>query len=159
LMPGAPGPGARREARSGPPRRTRSRAPGRTSAQEGAEGVWLDGAGSGQRTEEPEAATAESAVAGTTAPGEPPPRRLPPPQIRSSQDPVPTVAEDGSPVMRYPFELRARGNRVRMSASVEVMANDGGQVETEPPAGAVLATVRSWVDPAGRVHSVPSIEI
>ena len=60
--------------------------------------------------------------------------------------------------MRYPFELRTRGNRVRISATVEVMASDGGQVETEAPLGASAATVRAWVDPAERVYTAPAVE-
>ena len=60
--------------------------------------------------------------------------------------------------MRYPFELRTRGNRVLMTATVEVMANDGGQVETEAPLGASASTVRAWVDPAERVHTTAAVE-
>jgi hypothetical protein len=157
LMPGSSGPGARREAPKAPSRRRKSRAPGRTAAQETADGVWVDGAptpGSSVGITTGDGRSADSPVGA----GEPPLRRLPPPQIRTHADPHPAVAADGSPVMRYPFELRTRGNRVRISATVEVMASDGGQVETEAPLGASAATVRGWVDPAERIYTTPAVE-
>jgi hypothetical protein len=157
LMPGTPGPGARREVTRDPTPRRRSRVPGRTPAHDGAGGVWVDGApgpDGSARTRAGNGAPAGSKDGAT----DPPPRRLPPPQIRTSTDPHPAVAADGSPVMRYPFELRTRGNRVLLSATVEVMASDGGQVETEAPAGAAAATVRAWVDPAERVYPTPAVE-
>jgi hypothetical protein len=158
LMPGAGGPGARREAPADGTGRRRSRVPGRTQAQDEAGGVWVDGASGLDTSARTGAGNGASAVTPADAPGEPPSRRLPPPQIRTSADPHPAVAADGSPVMRYPFELRTRGNRVLMSATVEVMANDGGQVETEAPLGASAATVRAWVDPAERVYETSAVE-
>ncbi len=157
LMPGAQGSGARREARTVRTPRRRP-VPGRTPAQEEAGGVWVDGT-PGHDAPRTGAGDGASQVATPGQPEEPPARRLPPPQIRTSADPHPAVAADGSPVMRYPFELRTRGNRVVISATVEVMANDGGQVEREAPAGASVASVRAWVDPAERVHAAsPSLE-
>jgi hypothetical protein len=159
LMPGASGPGARREAPTGrTPGRRGSRVPGRTRAQVRAGGVWVDGLPAPDAPTRTGAENGGAAGSTTGAPGEAPARRLPPPQIRTSADPHPAVAADGAPVMRYPFELRTRGNRVLMSATVEVMANDGGQVETEPPLGTSAATVRAWVDPAERVHATPEVQ-
>jgi hypothetical protein len=157
LMPSSPGPGARREARTDRIGRRRSRVPGRTPAQEEAGGVWVDGAPTSVASGAPGAGDRAAGPTGGGL-GEPPGRRTPPPQIRITADPHPAVAADGSPLMRYPFELRTRGNRVVMSATVEVMANDGGQVETEAPLGASAASVRAWVDPAERIHPTPAVE-
>ena len=52
-------------------------------------------------------------------------------------------------MLSYPFELRGRGNRVRLCATVEIMTNDGGQVETEAPVGYIPPSVYSWTDPSG----------
>jgi hypothetical protein len=39
------------------------------------------------------------------------------------------------------------------------MANDGGQVENEPPVGWKPPAIHSWTDPAGREHRLPEIEL
>jgi hypothetical protein len=146
LMPGAAGPGARRAASAGPRPPRRRRAPGRSSAsQEAAVGVWVDGDASasapGGSPQEPAAGSTQAARA----------RR--PPQARSGGDPSPAIASDGTAVIRYPFELRTHGNRVRLAAAVEVMANDGGQVEGEAPLGAPSPSVRAWISPTGEEHA------
>jgi hypothetical protein len=159
LMPGAPGPGARREARADRTPRRKSRVPGRTPAQEAAGGVWVDGTPLPDTAARPGVGNGAIADSAIEPQAEPPLRRLPPPQVRTSTDPHPAIGADGSPVMRYPFELRTRGNRVLLSATVEVMASDGGQVETEAPAGSSAATVRAWVDPSERVFMTPAVEV
>jgi hypothetical protein len=79
------------------------------------------------------------------------------PQIRAAGDPRPAIADDGRPVVQYPFELRGHGSRVRLSAVVEVMTNDGGQIETEAPRGSVLPEVSAWVDPQGASHRAADV--
>jgi hypothetical protein len=159
LMPDVAGSGARQGVPSKIKPRKKRRAPGRTTAQAHAEGVWVDGgaervkAGTGGR---PSGAGSDISN-GTESDSRPRLPRLP--QARTSGDPTPAIASDGTPVVRYPFELRGHGNRIRVRALVEVMANDGGQVESEPPAGSTLPSVRAWVDPTGAEHVVPEIEI
>jgi hypothetical protein len=60
--------------------------------------------------------------------------------------------------LRYPFELRAHGNEVRLSATAQVMTNDGESVEAEPPRGWVAPKVRAWIDPAGQAHMASTYE-
>jgi len=74
---------------------------------------------------------------------------MPLPQTKTGGTPTPAISTDGTPVIRYPFELRTRGNRVRLEATVEVMTNDGGQVEAEPPLGYEPPTVHAWAAPSG----------
>ena len=80
------------------------------------------------------------------------------PQLRSIGEPEPTIASDGTAVVRYPFEFRARGNRVRLRATVEIMSSDGGQVESEAPMGTALPAVRAWIDPSGGGHPEAELE-
>jgi hypothetical protein len=155
LMPGSSGPGARRSHTAQSPRKRR-RAPGRTAAHDETAGVWVDG--STTSTAAVDGGSASGAGQPTNGGGmQVPVRKLPPPQARSAGDARPAIGPDGRAIMRYPFELRTRGNRVRLRATVEIMANDGGQVETEAPAGVSSPEVTAWTDPAGGVH--PEVEI
>lgn len=149
LMPSSDGPGARRQARkkAGPTtKRRRRRAPGRSEIDAANENVWVDGndgvgGQTGQAHRDGEAAEASAAT-----------RRQQPPQARPSGEPTPAIRSTGIPVMRYPFELRSRGNRVRLHGSVEIMTNDGQQLEKEAPAGYVSPRVLCWIDPEGVEH-------
>ena len=58
--------------------------------------------------------------------------------------------------MRYPFELSTRGNRVLLSATVQIMTNDGESVENDPPRGWTPPDVRAWTDPGGTEHTSPT---
>ncbi len=158
LMPGAPGPGARQRAASAQRVVRRRKAPGRTLLHEHTEGVWVEGQGGGGAAPGSggEVTTHDgTAEAGTRVP----PGRIRPPQARSAGDPRPAIANDGTPVLRYPFELRGHGNRVRLSAVVEVMANDGGQVESEAPVGSELPRPRRWVSPIGDEMLMAEVEV
>jgi hypothetical protein len=86
-----------------------------------------------------------------------PPSR--PPQVRAVGEPEPAIASDGSAVVRYPFELRSRGNTVRLTARVEVMSSDGGQVEGEAPMGSISPSVRAWIDPLGTEYIAAELEV
>lgn len=158
LMPGLNGPGARRAAIKNQPKKRR--APGRTTVQAEAEGVWVDG-GLGVRA--PSGPVNVSDDASGDLDGGPSradrPRAVRPPQARTSGDPEPALAADGTPVVRYPFELRGHGSRIRVRAVVEVMSNDGAQVEGEPPVGSNSPSVRAWIDPEGGQHPEPVLEI
>jgi hypothetical protein len=161
LMPGMAGPGARRRPAAGAKPRRRRSAPGRTVAVEHTEGVWTQGTDGANaptsigdtRSDVPAQATVEDRG------GLSPARKARPPQARTSGDPTPAIASDGTAVVRYPFELRGHGSRIRLRARVEVMANDGGQVEAEAPVGSVAPTLRAWSDPAGIEHLGPELEI
>jgi hypothetical protein len=159
LMPSLSGPGARRRAQAATKQTKKRRTPGRTTVREHAEGVWVDG-GVGLNSSRdggspPEAATTAGNDVGDSDRVRPPR----PPQARTRGDPTPAIASDGTAVVRYPFELRGHGSRVRMHALVEVMANDGGQVESEAPMGSTLPCVRAWIDPAGEEHPAPDVEV
>lgn len=152
LMPGADGPGARRP--SSQPQRTARRkrtAPGRSAADDVPEDVWTDstdGPAEAARGSEHGGGDARGSASRDRGPqGAPKPR--PRPQTRGAGDPVPAIRDDGAAVVRYPFELRGHGNRVRLTAVVEVMTNDGGQVERDPPAGYRIPEVLGWTRPDG----------
>lgn len=154
LMAGSSGMGARQAARPGPKSR-RKRVPGRTAVQEQAAEVWVDAGlddGNTARETPPGGDPRDSNLPGVERP------RLPPPQVRAPADAGPALGSDGTAVMRYPFELRCLGNSVRIHARVEVMANDGGQTESEAPAGAPEATVSAWIDPSGAEHRSATVE-
>lgn len=157
LMPAIEGTGARRAAaREGTGRKsTRRNAPGRSSAS-AVDGAWLTTAG---EVDEPYVGrdTGSGEDAGMSAVGSGPPMRRRRPETRSAGEPVPALTSDGMAVVRYPFDLRGHGNRVRLAARVEVMTNDGSQVEPEAPVGYVPPTVRGWVDPQGRTHLTASL--
>jgi hypothetical protein len=87
----------------------------------------------------------------------PPPKPLPLPQTKTGGTPNPAISADGTAVIAYPFELRTKGNRVRLEATVEVMTNDGGQVETEPPVGYEPPAVHAWIAPSGLQYSSAAI--
>lgn len=151
LMPGSDGPGARRTSKSPkqqkqPKRRRRRSAPGRTDLDAATADVWVDGI----------AGPHDAADASTHGPSvDSPaikPRTSPPPQVKPGGDPVPAISATGEPVMRYPFNLRTRGSRVRLHAEVEIMINDGQRPEKDPPAGYLPPRILRWIDPAGVVH-------
>ena len=148
LMPGTEGPGARRQAtkrgKTSPKRRRK--APGRTAIDAANADVWVDGGGSGTNQPNAERSSERSDEPALTSR----PRRAP--QARPAGDPSPAIASDGSPVMRYPFELRAHGSRIRLSGSIEIMTNDGSQQEMEPPAGYITPRILRWIDPTGVEH-------
>ena len=155
LMPGFDGPGARRRTPVGGNivRRPRS-APGRSVLDEIAANTWVEGMGStdgGGSTEGSAASSTDAADSGVS----PRPPRLP--QVRPGGEPVPVVASDGSPVIRYPFELRGHGNRLRLRGVVEVMTNDGAQVESDAPRGYTPPEIRAWIDPLGEEHAAAEL--
>jgi len=78
--------------------------------------------------------------------------------VRASGEPRLDITHDGTAVVVYPFELRARGNRVALSATVEVMTNDGAQVESEAPVGQSPPMVLRWTDPGGSHHDGSRVE-
>lgn len=166
LMPGFEGPGARRAATRGETRPTRKRrsAPGRSVMDDVAGEIWVEGSIGPTGAPNAGAAGAIDDVSG----GMPmraggtdaiTPRAPRAPQTRSGDDPSPALATDGSPVIRYPFELRCFGSRVRLRASVEVMTNDGGQVEAEAPLGYSPPAPHAWIAPDGSEHMTPVVVI
>jgi hypothetical protein len=44
-----------------------------------------------------------------------------------------------------------------LTGTVEVMTNDGAQVEPEPPSGYTPPSIRSWTDPSGVEHPGPEV--
>lgn len=158
LMPGFSGPGARRSAPIQPRTRRRRRGPGRTAVPQDMGDVWVEGSVS-DAVEARSLGPSDSATPDGGPVGAPSPRPPRAPQARATTDPRPTIAADGSAVIRYPFELRAFGSRVRLTASVEVMANDGGQVEVEAPLGSAAPAIVAWIDPSGHEHRAPEVEL
>jgi hypothetical protein len=169
LMPTVDGPGARRAATNGSSsRRRRRNAPGRSAAADVAADVWVDGhASSSSQTEgidgggDPLGPSTDRDVLPREVPlgGDRVTQPLRRPQIRSGEEPHPALSEDGAAVIVYPFELRAHGNAVRLTATVEVMTNDGAQVETEAPRGQRLPVVRAWVDPTGTRYTGECVDV
>lgn len=107
----------------------------------------MDGAAKGPSPDSPhsEAGTSGSATPNGGVPGdEPAVRARPRPVLRVAGEPSLAVAADGTAVMRYPFELRANGNRVVLSATFQVMTGDGESLESDAPGGWVAPPVRSW---------------
>jgi hypothetical protein len=154
LMPGMDGPGARRAATAGSGGgKKRRNAPGRTSASSPADGVWVtDGNDISPSVADSDgtSGTDQPAVAG-------PSLRKRYPETRSGGEPVLAIASDGTAVVRYPFDLRGHGNRLKLGARVEIMTNDGSQVESDAPSGYEPPQVRAWIDPAAREH--PTAEL
>lgn len=153
LMPGADGLGARRQpsrSRKPAPKRRR-KAPGRTDIDVSTSDVWVDGKVS------PSDQTNHIALKNDSSTRVASRRTLRPPQARPSGEPTPAIGYDGIPVMRYPFELRTQGQRVRLRGSVEIMTNDGQQLEKEPPAGYISPRILCWVDPTGKKHSTAEL--
>lgn len=159
LMPGLEGPGARRTAtdtNQSTRRRRRRHAPGSVAGANGPADVWVEA--------EPASGTSAGADAregnasgdrGDTSTIRPPRS----PQARSSGDPRPAIASNGSAVIRFPFELRGHGNRVRLTAVVEVMTTDGAQLETDAPRGYERPPVSSWMDPSGTEHRTAELTV
>jgi hypothetical protein len=162
LMPGFAGPGARQARPSPSARRRRRNAPGTraTDATEVDDHAWVDGdlawtpVSPSARSEPSD--TGVPVIASSAGSAE---ASRPKPTLRSGGDPHPSIAADGTPVLRYPFELRARSNEVRLSATAQVMTNDGESVEAEPPRGWVAPEVRAWIDPAGQAHVASAYEV
>ena len=158
LMPGAPGPGARQRPRQ-------RREPSAGARHRDVRCSTSTPRVSGSRVKapvgrQPAVSGQDPSRDGTVETGaRVPPSRIRPPQARSAGDPRPAIADDGTPVLRYPFELRGHGNRVRLNAVVEVMANDGGQVESEAPVGSELPRPRRWVSPIGDELRMTEVEV
>ncbi|BBY28105.1 hypothetical protein [Mycolicibacterium sediminis] len=152
LMPGSDGPGARRSVRTPnqPKRKRRRRAPGRTDIEVATSDVWVDGPDPAQNGVGTTGGDAAVSSVGRT-------RASAPPQARPGGEPGPAMGADGAPVMRYPFDLRTRGHRVRLLAEVEIMINDGQKPEKDPPAGYVPPRVVRWIDPAGLAHKTVEV--
>lgn len=149
LLPGTIGLGGRRQRSASTATTRRRRAPGRSPIQPETQEVWTDG------TDIQDPPATKSRGPGTnpaSSENEASRQRLTPPQLRSVGEPEPTIARDGTAVIRYPFELRTRGNRVRLMAAIEIMSSDGAQVESEAPVGADAPSVHAWVDPRGVEH-------
>ena len=128
LMPGQEGPGARRPKTQRPPIKRRRRAPGHKDVDTVTEDVWVDatsGKSPGTEVEEKGVDPQEGSATQTTQ------KSMPLPQTKTAGTPSPAISADGAAVIGYPFELRTKGNRVQLEATVEVMTNDGGQVEAE----------------------------
>jgi len=167
LMPGQEGPGARRPATQRPTTRRRRRTPGHRDVDAATEDVWVDGTSTEASTQPGGAVNGSTSLNNVTgsdgqcAPENPPPppaqKPMPLPQTKSGGTPTPVISVDGTAVIAYPFELRTKGNRVRLEATVEVMTNDGGQVEAEPPVGYEPPAVHAWVSPSGLRYSSPAI--
>lgn len=156
LMPGQEGPGARRPAQQRELKtRTRRRAPGRRDIDTVTEDTWVDAVAT-QEAEPPNGVVGDVGMVRSRIRAS---RSLPPPQTRAGGDPTPAISSDGAPVVAYPFELRTKGNRVRLAVTVEIMTNDGALVESEPPAGYVPPSVHSWVDPSGARYVTPEITV
>ena len=155
LMPGVDGPGARSDSRAQTPTTRRRGSPGSASGRNDVPDTWIDGGMQigNESTTSPSSPGEVSQLPSATA------SKNRPPQIRVVGEPEPTIASDGSAVIRYPFELRCRGNTVRLTAAVEIMSSDGGQVETEAPIGTGSPTVRSWIDPLGSEHRTAELEV
>ncbi|PQM45152.1 hypothetical protein C1Y40_04693 [Mycobacterium talmoniae] len=156
LMPGHEGPGARRPQtpRTDKPTRRR-RSPGSRDIDEATSDTWIDGTISASAETNFRQTVVDQSEDGVAIPK----LTSRPPQVKQGGDPTPAIAADGVPVVRYPFELRGRGNRLRLSATVEILTNDGNQVEIDPPAGYVAPDVHSWLDPSGYRHSKPKIVV
>ncbi|MFN8228933.1 MAG: hypothetical protein U0R18_19680 [Mycobacterium sp.] len=162
LMPGFDGPGARRPAaqqRVSTKKKGR-RAPGRREVDAATEDVWVDApSADGNSPSGGDAGHLENSSNGSPGSGDgaTSPRPLPPPQTRTAGEPMPHISDDDTAVIAYPFELRTRGNRVRLSALVEIMTNDGGLVEAEPPVGYVPPSVHGWLSPSGMRYVGPDV--
>jgi hypothetical protein len=154
LLPGAAGPGARSQSSARPSNTRRRRAPGRTAVQNQTPEVWVDGTSSEHADTASEPMADGSAVTPREAVS-----KLPRPQLRTIGEPEPSLTDDGIAVIRYPFELRTRGNRVHLTASVEIMSSDGGQVESEAPAGASTPAIHGWIDPSSTLHQLADLEV
>ncbi|WP_155951770.1 hypothetical protein [Rhodococcus aetherivorans] len=164
LMPGQEGPGARRPATQRSSTRRRRRAPGHKEVDAVAEDMWVDGNPTDAGTQSGIAVTGNErgndATGGDSqrASESPPPQKpMPLPQTKAGGTPTPAISADGTAVIAYPFELRTKGNCVRLQATVEIMTNDGGQVEAEPPVGYEPPAVHAWVAPSGLRYSSPAI--
>jgi hypothetical protein len=162
LLPGVGGLGARRPvgARSASPKRRR--APGRAALVVDVSEDWADDRGPESTLGGPQHALGSDVSSNATATessgrggGGVVTRR---PQLRALGDPEPAIVGDSVAVIRYPFELRTYGSDVRLTAVVEIMSSDGGQVESDAPVGTTTPNVRAWVDPSGLEHRVAELD-
>ena len=158
LMPGQEGPGARRPKTQRPPNKRRRRAPGHRDVDTVTEGVWVDATTNDARgnsaSTDVDGKVVDHQEASLTRTTQKP---LPPPQTKTGGIPSPAISADGTAVIGYPFELKTKGNRVQLEATVEVMTNDGGQVEADPPVGYEPPTVHAWIAPSGLRYSSAAI--
>jgi hypothetical protein len=157
LMAGSDGFGARRADRTATRIPRRRHAPS-VRATPSEMGEWVEGQRVEDASDRPSAGSSppESETGGESAAGRE--RPLPLPVVRSIEEPRLDLIDDGTAVVVYPFELRARGNRVALSATVEVMTNDGAQVESEAPVGQAPPMVLRWIDPNGDDHGGSRVE-
>ena len=164
LMPGFEGPGARQPSRRNGTRRRRRNAPGASATANTAseDPGWMesthpggpsDREGAGDPIAAPQRSDPQAPDRDAASPSTP---GRPRPALRVRADPTPAIAGDGTPVMRYPFELSTRGSRVLLSATIQIMTNDGESVENDPPRGWTPPDVRGWTDPGGTEHTSPT---
>ena len=166
LMPGQEGPGARRGRTKRPPIKRRRRAPGHRDVDAVTEDVWVDATSNGVPAQTDSSRNEVSCGANTAGATEQRgsittsrPKSMPLPQTRAGGAPSPAISADSTAVIAYPFELRTRGNRVRLEAAIEVMTNDGGQVEAEPPLGYEPPAVHAWIAPSGVRYDSAAITV
>lgn len=133
LMPEVTGPGARR-------------AP--TSVSENGSGA--SPIGGGRRGGEADGGTPSGGPEGTDI------RRVP--RIVEVGVSELVVGDDGAVRIRTPFSLDTAGTSTRVSAVVEVLTMDGGQVEAEPPIGGVVPGVLLWKTPGREIPEVPTAD-
>lgn len=142
LMPTFTGPGARRP-RTGVIGRGRGAS---QSAADGGDRSWVSAPEAGGESGSADQPADAGGVGGGGATSSGADAQVPRPAIRSTG--VPTVILfDEMPALAFPFEVRSSGAAVRLSAAVEVMTHDGGQVETDPPAGWSAPEPVCWIGP------------
>ena len=151
LMSGIDGPGARRSTPSkGRPARPSS-VPGRRDSAAAFVGTWVEATSSGVKPGAGEAPDEERRSGDDLEVNRSEREKSPPPlpQARATGEPTPRITSDGRGVIRFPFEFRSNGNRVTLVGTVEVMTNDGGQMEADSPVGHTPPEIRAWIDPQG----------
>lgn len=158
LMPGQEGPGARRPKTQRPPTKRRRRAPGHKDVDTVTEDVWVDATATDAGGQYPSTdLNGKTSVPQEGSATQITQKPMPLPQTKTGGMPSPAISADGTAVIGYPFELRTKGNRVQLEATVEVMTNDGGQVEAEPPLGYEPPTVHAWIAPSGLRYTSAAI--
>jgi hypothetical protein len=124
LMPGLDGPGARRA--------------GSTATGGGADAGPTEATDSGAGSPQGGSGESGSLSGGSGASG---------PRITELGSSELRIGDDGGFQIWTPFTLDTSDAAALVSASVEVLTMDGGQVETEPPIGATVPHVLGWRTP------------